>query len=252
MITDYYRPKTLAEALKLLEQANTIPLGGGTAINSPEYKNQEIAVVDLQALGLNEIRKQDHFLEIDACVTLEQLQLHAGCPVALSAATKLDSPLNVRNLATVAGALTASNGRSTFACAMLALDAKLMLDGDADKSVRLGEFLPLRSLPGRLITKIIIPLNCQLSFEQVAKTPADRPLVCAALAQWSSGRTRLALGGFGKSATLALDGTEEDGVEEAARNACHEAADDIASAEYRADVAAVLAKRCLDAVKQFN
>ena len=48
---------------------------------------------------------------------------------------------------------------------------------------------------------------------------------------------------------LAMDGTESEGVEAAARNAFHEANDEWASAEYRMDVAATLAKRCLDSLK---
>jgi CO/xanthine dehydrogenase FAD-binding subunit len=53
------------------------------------------------------------------------------------------------------------------------------------------------------------------------------------------------LGGYGKSPLLAMDGTEAEGIETAARNAFHEATDDYGSAEYRMDVAATLAKRCL-------
>ncbi|NUQ86826.1 MAG: hypothetical protein HUU11_19170, partial [Anaerolineales bacterium] len=45
---------------------------------------------------------------------------------------------------------------------------------------------------------------------------------------------------------LAMDGTEANGLEEAATNAYHEANDEWASAEYRMDTAAVLAKRCLE------
>jgi CO/xanthine dehydrogenase FAD-binding subunit len=43
-----------------------------------------------------------------------------------------------------------------------------------------------------------------------------------------------------------MDGTESEGIETAARNTFHEATDEWASAEYRMDVAATLAKRCLD------
>ncbi|HEX5809688.1 MAG TPA: hypothetical protein VFY25_13560, partial [Anaerolineales bacterium] len=57
--------------------------------------------------------------------------------------------------------------------------------------------------------------------------------------------TRLVVGGYGKSPLLAMDGTEAEGLEPAARNAFHEATDEWASAEYRMDVAATLAKRCL-------
>ncbi|MCC6984988.1 MAG: hypothetical protein IT309_01035, partial [Anaerolineales bacterium] len=90
-----------------------------------------------------------------------------------------------------------------------------------------------------------IPLNVKTAFQFVSKTPADKPIVGAALAQWNSGRTRLTLCGYGKTPLLAMDGTEADGLQEAAMNACHEADDEWASADYRMDVAAVLAKRCL-------
>jgi CO/xanthine dehydrogenase FAD-binding subunit len=138
---------------------------------------------------------------------------------------------------------------------MLALDARLTVDdgrltddGLRSTVVDLGDFLPLRAelLRGKLITKIVIPLNVKMAFKTVARSPADKPIVCAALAQWPSGRTRLVLGGWGKSPTLAMDGNEPGGAEAAARNAFAEAADEWASAEYRMDVAATLARRCLE------
>jgi CO/xanthine dehydrogenase FAD-binding subunit len=100
-----------------------------------------------------------------------------------------------------------------------------------------------------LITSITIPLNVKLAFDYVSRTPADRPIVCAALVQWNSGRTRLVLGGYGKSPLLAMDGTEGEGLEAAARNAFHEATDEWASAEYRMHIAATLAKRCLEKMR---
>jgi len=139
---------------------------------------------------------------------------------------------------------------------MLVLDAKCSVISDQLwlrnrqplSVIGLGDLLPLRTelLRGKVITKIVIPLNVKLAFETVARTPADKPIVCAAVAQWPSGRTRLALGGWGRSPVLAMDGSESGGVEEAAKNAFHEAGDEWASAEYRSEVAAVLAKRCLE------
>ena len=108
--------------------------------------------------------------------------------------------------------------------------------------MNIGDYLPLR--PKQLITKVILPLNVKLAFEYVSRTPSDTPIVCAALAGWGSGRRRLALGGYGKSPMLAMDGNASDDPAAAARNAFHEAADDFGSAEYRMDVAATLAKRC--------
>ena len=246
MITAYHRPQTLDEALTLLAQPNMLPLGGGTLLSHPTPDSVE--AVDLQALGLDTVKRSGNNLEIGATATLQQLLEHEDCPAALKSALKLEAPLNLRNAATVAGTLVACDGRSTFAAVMLALDAKLEIRNSASEPrlLNIGEFLPLRNVQGSLITSLTMPLNVKLAFDYVSRTPSDKPIVCAALAQWNSGRTRLVLGGYGKSPMLAMDGTEAEGVEAAARNAFHEATDDWASAEYRMDIAATLAKRCLE------
>jgi CO/xanthine dehydrogenase FAD-binding subunit len=242
MLTAYHRPQTLDEALTLLDQPNTLPLGGGTLLS--HGISDSVQAVDLQLLGLNSLNKKGNELEIGATLTLQALLESEHSPEPLKRALKLEAPLNIRNSATVAGTLVTCDGRSTLATICLALDAKLTtIVNRQSQVVNLGDFLPLR--PRGLITSITIPANVKLAFEYVSRTPADKPIVCAALAQWNSGRTRLALGGYGKSPMLGMDGTESEGVEAAARNAFHEAADDYGSAEYRMDVAATLAKRCL-------
>jgi putative selenate reductase FAD-binding subunit len=246
MITDYHRPETLQETLELLKYPDTLPLGGGTLLST--QKTASVKVVDLQSLGLNTLHKKGNTLEIGATVTLQALLESEHTPKALKAALKLEAPLNIRNAATVAGTLVAAEGSSTFTTVMMALDAKISVQpGEEDFDI--GNFLPLRTenLHGKLITSITIPLNATLAFESVARTPADKPIVCATLASWPSGRTRLALGGYGKAPLLGMDGTESDGLETAARNAFHEATDEWASAEYRMDVAATLVKRCFEA-----
>ena len=143
------------------------------------------------------------------------------------------------------------------------------------QKVGLGDWLPLRQAGpgGRLITELALPTNVRLAYEYVARTPADQPIVCVALVQWlagtnqpaagtnqpaagggrlASGRTRLALGGWGAAPRLALDGPEPGGLEVAAQNACSQADDQWASAEYRRSVAATLAKRCLDGLQAAN
>lgn len=241
MITAYHRPKTMQEALTLLARPNTRPLGGGTLLSHPQ--SDSVEVVDLQALNLNALNRIGNDLEAGATLALQALIDSAECPAALKTAAQLEAPLNIRNAATIAGALVASDGRSPFVTALLALDVKIKMAQNEEASVGVSEYLLTR--PQGLITQIILPLNVKFEFEYLSKTPSDTPLLCAALTQWNSGRTRLALGGYGKTPLLAMDGTEADGLETAARNAYHEARDEWASAEYRMDVAATLAKRCL-------
>lgn len=249
MITAYHRPRTLEEALKLLTQPDAVPLGGGTLLS--HGTTDTVQAVDLQLLGLDTIIKKGNELHLGATLTLQSLLESDDSPKVMKSALKLEAPLNIRNSATVAGTLVACDGRSTFITALLALDAKVeqaLFDNSnvEYRTTNIGDFLPVRS--ASLITKIIAPLNVKLAFEYVARTPSDKPIVCVVVAVWGSGRTRMAVGGYGKSPMLAMDGASSDDLVTAARNAFHEATDDFGSAEYRMDVAATLAKRCAAAV----
>jgi CO/xanthine dehydrogenase FAD-binding subunit len=252
MITTYHRPQTLDEALEILSRPNTQPLGGGTLLShhnpfdAAQGESDPVEAVDLQSLGLDTITPagSGQVLELGATLTLQRLLESGDCPAALKVALKFEAPINIRNAATVAGTLVAADGRSPFVTALLSLDAKVTVISDQSSVISIGEYVLTR--PKGLITVITMPTNVKFAFEYVSKTPSDKPLICAALTQWNSGRARLALGGYGKTPLLAMDGTEADGLDAAARNAYHEATDEWASAEYRMDVAATLAKRCLE------
>ncbi|MBV5337492.1 MAG: FAD binding domain-containing protein, partial [Deltaproteobacteria bacterium] len=72
-------------------------------------------------------------------------------------------PINIRNSATVAGTLVASDGRSPFAASLLAMDAKITVIGNQTSVVSVGEYLLTK--PKGLITQITIPLNVKFAFE---------------------------------------------------------------------------------------
>ena len=250
MIIEYHRPQSVEEALKLIgrKKIPTYPMGGGTVLNRPAAVR--FAVADLQALGLDRIRKSGNTLEIGATASLQAFHDSVHIPSMLKNIVDLEANYNLRQIATVAGSLIGCDGRSPLATTLLALDAKVsLLPGDEE--ITLGNLLPHRNvrthgfpLPGKLITKITIPLQPMLCWQVVSRSPADRPLVGIALVRWPSGRTRLALAGWGPTPILALDGNEPGGVVEAAQNAFSEAEDEWASAEYRSKMAGVLANRC--------
>jgi CO/xanthine dehydrogenase FAD-binding subunit len=258
MIQEYNRPATLEAALELLSRADppTWPLAGGTALTSAV--RQSIAVVDLQSLGLNTFQAGGNTLHLGATLTLQSLLEHlpglgeagAGLAPGLQKATHHEATYNLRMAATVAGTLVAGGGRSPFTTALLALDATLLIQ-PGDATLSLGDLLPVRAerLRQRLITRVSLPLNARLAYEYVARSPADRPIVCAAAAVWPSGRVRLVLGGYGAAPRLAFDGTEAEGAVAAAQSAYSGCGDQWASAEYRQEVAGVLAERCLSSLK---
>jgi CO/xanthine dehydrogenase FAD-binding subunit len=258
MILEYHRPTAIEEALSLLARTDppTVPLAGGTALNHPG--RPPVAAVDLQDLGLDTIERRGSSLQVGAMVTLQELLGLNELQPALQKAILHEATYNLRQSATIAGTLVSGNGRSPFLTAMLALDPSLTILGEGlvnGDQPDLGDVLPLRSekLRGRLITTVTAPLNVKLAYEYVARTPADRPIVCAAAAQWPSGRTRLTLGGFGDLPLLVLDGSIElPEAQSAAEDAYSQAGDEWASAEYRRAMAGLLSQRCLKRVNQLD
>jgi CO/xanthine dehydrogenase FAD-binding subunit len=246
VITEYHRPKKLAEALELLErkEPHTRPLGGGTVLSAPH--SEEYAVVDLQNLGLDKLSAKGKSLSMGAALPLQALIASPAIPTALAAAIKHEANYSQRQVATVAGSLVSADGRSAFAIAMLALDAQLSIE-PAKEKLGYGELLPLReqTLAGKLITKITLSGQPQLAYEYVARSPADRPIVALALARWPSDRTRLAVGGFGDLPQLAVDGQDDSGLIEALQNVLDGATDDWATSDYRKEAALALLRRAL-------
>ena len=251
MILEYHRPTNLEDALFLLSRPTpmTIPLAGGTFVNRAAA--QDYAVVDLQSLELDGVQKRGNLLELGAMVRLQRLldDPSLDLPAGLNKALEQEATINLRQAATLAGSLITAGGRSSLAAAFLALDASLtLLPGD--DQISLGDFLPLRAerLQGRLITRVNIPTHVRIAYEAVARTPADLPIVGAAVAVWPSGRTRLALCGFGKAPLLAFDGAESQGAEIAARSAYSQAGDEWATSAYRQEMAGVLVERALQSL----
>lgn len=251
MILEYHRPENIPDALALLsrEMPLTLPLGGGTRLSQPH--STDFAVVDLQRLGFNTIGIDGQILQVGSTVTLQQLydrlDLPEGVMKALQTSLLHETTANLRRCATLGGTIVSCDGRSPLVTALLALDARLTWL-PKNESEPLGDYLPLREEPGknRLIQDIKAPLNVRLHFDMVARSPMDQPIVCAAVAMWPSGRTRIALGGHGSAPILAMDGPEPGGAVVAAREAFRFAGDAWASAEYRMEIAGKLVQRILE------
>lgn len=249
---DYYRPKSIEEALGLLERG--LPLAGGTGL-TPRRRHLE-AVVDLRDLGLEGIRVEGDQVIIGATTPLQALVDSSLLP-SLRETVRREAGWNLRNMATLGGTLMAGDGRSPTLTALLALEAVVLAEPG-------GQEIPLVDLLGRrgklegpfLITSVRFEEPKNFAYEQVARSPADRPLVCAAAAAWKNvARIGLALGGWGSS-PLRLEELEvhlvEGGdlaqVREYAAEVCAEAGDAFAGAEYRAHAAGVLLGRVVGEV----
>ncbi len=251
MILEYHRPKTLKEALQLLNRSTplTRPLAGGTLLNRPG--EDAIAAVDLQSLGLEQYEVRGKLFSVGAMVRLQTLLDATQTGDGLKDVIRHEAALNIRQAATIAGTVVVGDGRSPLLAALLALDARLEIHhAEAGASrVDLGDWLPFRrTRRGELITALELPLNVRLAYQYVARTPADQAIIGVVAVKWPAGRTRLALCGWGTVPCLAMDGPEPGGVEEAVRSAASASGDQWASSAYRQAAGAVLARRAVDLV----
>lgn len=251
MIIAYHRPATLDEALALINRTEpeTLPLGGGTVLSRPGPARY--AVVDLQGLGLNKIERRDNQLVIGAAATLQDLYERADIPEALREAIRRETTYNLRQCASVAGALVSADGKSPFAVAMLALGAALVWAPEG-RETPLSQYFEGGSQRQRgLILRVVIPVDAELRYEAVAKTPADVPIVCGAVGRLADGLQNVVLGGFGAAPVLvssqsgSLSGIDfSSAIENAFNNSYSQYSNQISSnLDYLKTTSAILLRR---------
>jgi len=241
----YHRPTEIEQAVELLKTAR--PLGGGTAL-TPDRRNVA-AVIDLQGLDLGGFTVEPDSIRFGAGVRLQELvERAAELPAALVDAVRLEAAWNMRNAATLAGVVVSSDGRSPLLTVLAALGAVLELEPGGEQ-VRLQQFFDRRrsGKEAYLITSISVSAPAGLAYQGVARSPADRPLVCASAARDAEGTVDIALGGFGEHPVHLghFRPADPELAGEAASEAYAGAGDGFASAAYRAAIAAVLARRVL-------
>lgn len=283
-LSEYHRPQTIEDAIALLQRKapKTVVLGGGTWLNGEGALGnlREVqAVVDIADLGLNKIEiepatdmMREPTLVIGAAVSLQALVEHEATGVrstqplhVIGEAAQAMAGLNIRNRATIAGAVATADSSSPLVAALLACDAELVTKvGDKTKVLPLPGFLGYHDqvlAEGALITEVRVPMPyvAQAYYHAVARTPRDYPAVCVALraARRNSGPSaaRVAVGGIGpfpirlNAVEFAIDTKPEiDFVEAELTKALapiNPPNDYLGSAEYRKEMAAVLLRRAV-------
>lgn len=251
MINEYFRPKTINEALDLLGiGSGYLPIGGGSTLKSMPG---DFSVVDLQSLGLDTITESENQLHIGATVTLEQLLGHFQNDTSFKTAISVEASRNQREQFTVAGTICSANGRSPLLTLLSSLD--LMMNWEpGDVKIPVGDWLALKRSwqNGLLITGFTLDKKAQVRFESIGRSPVDQPVICLAITTWPSKRLRIVAGGFGDCPTTILDGNLTDDVSAAIAMALSESSDEWASADYRIHSASVLASRMLADTNLFS
>jgi carbon-monoxide dehydrogenase medium subunit len=145
----YFRPRDIAEALKILEefQGKARLLAGGTDL-IPQIRNRETrprVLVDItQIPGLDEIKLEDGVIRIGALVTHAQVAqsplLREKALALTEGASQLGSP-QIRNLGTIAGNIVSGQPGADTTIPLLVLDAKVKVKSKkGERIVPLTEF----------------------------------------------------------------------------------------------------------------
>ncbi|MFQ5896700.1 MAG: FAD binding domain-containing protein [Candidatus Methylomirabilia bacterium] len=272
---EYVSPGSVEEAIDLLarhrEEARILA-GGQSLVPLLSYRlAAPRVIVDINRLALGGVRVEDGRLRLGALTrhaTLEESgEIARACPV-LSEAASLIGNVRVRTLGTLGGSLAHADPAAELPMVMLALGARLTLEGRGDRrTVPVDEFFAgylTTTLGGEeLLTEVDLPATRGMgqAVEEFARRPGDFALV-AVTALVSSDRrgrveeARVALAGVGPTPVRALaaedllrghEPTPERLGRAAAiaREAISPESDAFASAAYRRHLAGVLARRAL-------
>lgn len=268
----YYRPATLKEALALLERQDlqAMPLAGGSHlvpllradVDLPGSLAAKVdGVVDLADLGLNALRLEGSrgsgWLHLGATAVLADLVDGEACQAVagglLAEAARREGPVNLRNVATIAGSVLTAQPASELLLALLALTAEVVIvSGDGvERTAPLAALLaePQAVLGRGLITELRLPWpasGVRGGLARVARTPADHSIVAAA-AVVDANSVRVAIGGVTQRPVLVhLDaGDDLTPAIASAVQGQQRISDFRGSAEYRQAMAPILARRAV-------
>jgi CO/xanthine dehydrogenase FAD-binding subunit len=277
---NYHDPKTLDEALSLMAQfgEQARPLAGGQSL-VPLMNFRLIRpahLIDLNGVHeLSYLKAENGMLRIGA--TTRQRELERSTIVAqrwplLREAVSFIGHIQIRNRGTVGGSLAHAFPSAELPVAMVTLDASFILRSSANQRAARAEDFFLSHMttvlePGEILTEIKVPslpANTGSSYQEVNRRHGDFALAGAAalLALDGAGaicHARLTLTGatpirsleaeeflLGKKPSEAVF---RDAAQRATTN-LEQDSDIHASAEYRRDACAVLARRALTQAAQ--
>ncbi len=238
LVAGYHRPRSLTEALELLQSPERVPLAGGTVLNANRVPSS-LEAVDLQALGLDGIEAAySGRVTLGATATLDAAWRCELLPAQLRKLARAEMPSALRTLATVGGLVACGGSESLLLAALLAHDGRVSLaDLEGGGKVSLAELLRAGLPAGTLITAVTVDIRGTAAVAATGRTPADAPIV-AAYGRVVDGSMTLALSGVaGHPVLVDADDPTRD---------LHPEGDFRGSTEYRLHLARTLAARVID------
>lgn len=169
MVTDAYRPLSLADALIFLAEQDCLPVAGGTDLMvqaargtgvRPNFEKTLLFIAHLQEL--QHIHVTDTGIRIGAAATLTALLEHEGIPAVFKEILKQMAAAPTRHMATLAGNIVNASPAGDTLPYLYALDAELVLRSrDRERILPVADFIrgPKQTVREKdeLLTEIRIP-----------------------------------------------------------------------------------------------
>ena len=209
----YAKPRTLAEALDLIERPGAKILAGGQSLipslnmrlSSPEL------LVDITGIStLSGIQVSGSTVRVGALTTHTQIekseQIRKHLPLLAQAAAHIAHPA-IRNRGTLGGSLALADPAAEYPACALALGATIVIQGrSGERRVRAAAFFKglfeTDLKPGEVLAAAEFPTGGESVFLELARRHGDYAIAGLA-AHRSNGDIRLAFLGVGSTAILA-------------------------------------------------
>ena len=204
MIQEFFKPRTIVEALKLKEEFKheAVFIAGGTDVNCADLNYEIEKVIGIEQLNLNKISKNSSELSIGAGVTIQDLMDSPNIPDQLKTAARHFVNRNIRNIATIGGNIASNNSTASLIPILVALDAQIKL-GDSATLVPIYEYVSQEMT--HLIESIVISsedLSKNYALQKFSRTANDVSIITAAVTfnvhQKKLSEMRIAAGGVDK------------------------------------------------------
>jgi len=254
----YHKPASVADAVKLLADPDAKAVSGGhTLLPALKHRlNKPSALVDLSGIAeLKGIRRVGNAIVIGALTRHAEVATSAEVKAAIPALAYLASHIGdvqVRNRGTIGGSVSNNDPAADYPAAVLGLGATVHTSGRkiAADDFFLGMFTTALE-PGEILTAVEFPIVEKAGYAKM-KNPASRYVMAGVFVSKAGGAVRVAVNGAGPcvfrqptmEAALAANWSA-DAVANIKQAPDNLNSDIHGSAEYRAHLVTVMAKRAV-------
>ncbi len=256
----YHRPSSVADAVKLLADPDAKAISGGhTLLPALKHRlNKPSALVDLSGIAeLKGIKRVGNAIVIGALTRHVEVATSAEVAAAIPALAYLAGHIGdvqVRNRGTIGGSVSNNDPAADYPSAVLGLGATVHTSARkiAADDFFLGMFTTALE-PNEILTAIEFPIPEKAGYAKM-KNPASRYVMAGAFVSKGAGGVRVAINGAGPCVFRQADmekalaaNWSPDAVAAVKQSADGLNSDIHGSAEYRAHLVTVMAKRAVAA-----